>query len=500
MRTNRTWQGVRMRRTQAAPDPEAPIRAVTLPAAWDDLAAAALAALAPGERPVALATTAETWIRPIAERAAGAGFDFPLGERLHRLLLLQRGAPSPGIWRGEAEPAPGFVLNLAAFHDAAIGFETGAFAEAAETASVTLALAAPEADKFAIGVADLAGLLAALGIDYGSEAARDVARAILSVLRGRAEAASAGHADTARKLVAAGGDWPTPPVATLVPGLAEAARAARQAAGALAGLPRKGYVAIFAPGPVEALLGVETGGIAPAFAPLGPDGALSRASRAFLAARGISLASALAATLAGDTPFPAADAAAHLAMHDAAAAFVPAMPNRPEGTAPALNVASIPGRELPARRSGYTQKAAVGGHKLYLRTGEYADGTLGEISISLNKESAAFRGLMESFATAVSVGLQHGVPLAEFVEAFTLTRFGPAGAVEGDPAVANASSLLDYVFRHLAANYLGRKDIPEAPPEEAAASISESAPLLPLDFPTDPRARRRHFRVISRQA
>ncbi len=96
-------------------------------------------------------------------------------------------------------------------------------------------------------------------------------------------------------------------------------------------------------------------------------------------------------------------------------------------------------RELPSRRSGYTQKASVGGHKLFLRTGEYDDGMLGEIFIALQKEGAAFRGLMDNFAHAVSIGLQHGVPLERFVETFTFTRFGPAGAVEGDPAVHAAT-------------------------------------------------------------
>jgi ribonucleoside-diphosphate reductase alpha chain len=144
----------------------------------------------------------------------------------------------------------------------------------------------------------------------------------------------------------------------------------------------------------------------------------------------------------------------------------------------------------------------VGGHRLFVRTGEYVDGSLGEVVVALHKESAAFRGLMDSFGHAVSLGLQHGVPLEEYVEAFTFTRFGPAGAVEGDPAVTQATSVLDYVFRHLAANYLGRHDIPDAnpvsaePPSEGAAA----APLLPLDLPpaeAAARARRRRFRVIS---
>ena len=211
---------------------------------------------------------------------------------------------------------------------------------------------------------------------------------------------------------------------------------------------------------------------------------------------GLSAERAVATLLAGGSPFPAADAAAHAAMHDAVAPFIDLMPARPE-VAPAPPPAGQLRRELPARRAGYTQKAAVGGHRLYLRTGEYGDGTLGEISVALHKETPAFRGLMDSFCTSVSLALQHGVPLAELVEAFTLTRFGPAGAVEGDPAVASASSLLDYVFRHLAANYLGRRNIPEPEAEEVAA---DNAPLLPLDFPAaaSPRERRQRFRVVAR--
>jgi hypothetical protein len=109
---------------------------------------------------------------------------------------------------------------------------------------------------------------------------------------------------------------------------------------------------------------------------------------------------------------------------------------------------------------------------------------------------------MDNFAIAVSLGLQHGVPLASYVEAFTFTRFGPAGQVEGDPAVTHATSLLDYAFRHLAANYLGRHDIPEAEAEEpdtVGNGSRDHAPLLPLDLPAEsPRARRRGFRVVSR--
>ena len=121
--------------------------------------------------------------------------------------------------------------------------------------------------------------------------------------------------------------------------------------------------------------------------------------------------------------------------------------------------------KLPDRRKGYTQKAVVGGHKVYLRTGEYEDGRLGEIFIDMHKEGAAFRSLMNNFAIAISLGLQYGVPLDEYVEAFTFTRFEPAGFVQGNDAIKNATSVLDYVFRELAISYLGRADLAHVSPD-----------------------------------
>ncbi|MCA0206622.1 MAG: vitamin B12-dependent ribonucleotide reductase [Proteobacteria bacterium] len=127
------------------------------------------------------------------------------------------------------------------------------------------------------------------------------------------------------------------------------------------------------------------------------------------------------------------------------------------------------GREkLPERRKGYTQKAIVGGHKVYLRTGEYGDGRLGEIFIDMHKEGAGFRAMMNNFAIAVSVGLQYGVPLEEFVDAFTFTRFEPAGMVQGNEAIKNATSILDYIFRELAISYLDRTDLAHVKPTGAS--------------------------------
>jgi ribonucleoside-diphosphate reductase alpha chain len=123
-------------------------------------------------------------------------------------------------------------------------------------------------------------------------------------------------------------------------------------------------------------------------------------------------------------------------------------------------------RRLPSRRKGYTQKAIVGGHKVYLRTGEYEDGELGEIFIDMHKEGAAFRSLMNNFAIAISIGLQYGVPLEEYVEAFTFTRFEPSGMVEGNDTIKMATSVLDYIFREIAISYLGRNDLAHAQPAD----------------------------------
>ena len=484
MRVHRIWHGTRTRRIEIGADPDAASRLVTLPAAWEDRAAAALAGLAPGNGPVALADAARIWAAPLGE---------DLEKRALRLLLLRRAAPTEAAWCGRAADDPGYVLNLPAFVTSDGQFDVESFGDAAETAVAVLSVLAPSARDLSIGMADLSRLLAALGIRYDSDAARDVARCLAAVLRGHADAASSrsGEAGTLRAV------YPVPPARCVVPGLAEAALAARVDAA-----PRHLVTTVLrAPDVVEALLGAETGGIAPCFSWVSEDGNLTRTAHAWLAARGMSGDRALAIQLSGGSPFPAIGEAAHATMHDAVAPFLHRMPPRPV----ALSVQSdaVVQRELPGRRRGYTHQASLAGHKVLLRTGEYDDGSLGEIVIALSKEGAAFKGLMEAFALAVSLGLQHGVTLETFVEAFTFTRFGPAGAVEGDPAVKHATSFLDYAFRHLAANYLGRRDIPEAEFESGDTvgdGARDQAPLLPLDLPAEasPRARRRGLRVVGR--
>jgi ribonucleoside-diphosphate reductase alpha chain len=123
-------------------------------------------------------------------------------------------------------------------------------------------------------------------------------------------------------------------------------------------------------------------------------------------------------------------------------------------------------RRLPDRRAGYTQKSRIGNHKVYIRTGEYEDGTLGEIFIDMHKEGAAFRSMTNCFAIAVSLGLQHGVPLEEYVDAFLFTRFEPNGVVQGNPYIKMSTSIIDYIFRELAVTYLGRNDLAHVQPED----------------------------------
>jgi len=119
--------------------------------------------------------------------------------------------------------------------------------------------------------------------------------------------------------------------------------------------------------------------------------------------------------------------------------------------------------KMPDRRKGYIQKVSIGDHKIYLHTGEYDDGKVGEIFIDMNKEGVLVKALMNNFAIAISLGLQYGVPLDEFVDAFIETKFEPSGEIKGNDRILNASSILDYIFRELAISYLGREDLAHTP-------------------------------------
>jgi hypothetical protein len=500
---DKSWHGIKQSRLIGQADPDSCDIQVKLPAAWGADAAHALAAILPDRSEIDLAEAADAWIAPIAERAAAIGISTTLSGDLHALLAARRGAPSPEVWRREIRVQPGFTFNPNGFLDDGLGFDAAAFGDAVELAVTALSLAAPAAHHLSIGFTDLHLFLTRLGLDYDSNEARAVAASLAALMTSRADLASA-------RLLAGGMapgypiEAPAPLPECALPGLTEAARAARLEAGT--GHRRHRSVTGFAGGEqIEALLGATTTGFLPAASALNDTGGLNAWAQARLAALGASPESALAAMIAGTDLLAPPRRGAGRAMHAALTPYMHAMPALPElpAAAPAKSARQV----LPARRTGYTQKVSVGGHKLFLSTGEYANGRLGEIFIALHKEGSAFRGLMDAFAIAVSLGLQHGVALEDFVEAFTFTRFGAAGAVEGDPAVPQATSLVDYVFRNLAANYLGGYSIAPAMPE-AADTIGEGeadrSPLLPLDLPEParpapaPRERRRAFKLVGK--
>ncbi|MGE4480967.1 TSCPD domain-containing protein [Acidocella sp.] len=497
-RTDKSWQGIKLATFEAAADPDAPPVLVTLPAAWGGKAADALAAILPGKRMLHIAEAAETWIAPIAARAHAAGLGETIAPGLHAILAAHRGSPSGNVWRNRAAGQPGFLFNPSAYLDEAGLFDSAALGLDVRLAVTALTLAAPAEHRLRIGFTDLNLFLARLGLAYDSQEARDLAVTLAGFMGAQADIGSArllargaapGHRIAPAKL----------PERCALPGLLPAAITAREEAASLGQRRHETLLGFLNEPEIEALLGAEQVNFAPALSALDEAGGLAHWALHALAARGLTTQSALARMIGGEEIFPLPRAAAHAAMHDALAALMPAMPARP--AAPMAPRGASTRESLPARRSGYTQKAAVGGHKLFLSTGEYKDGRLGEIFIALNKEGPAFRGLMDAFAIAVSIGLQHGVNLENYVEAFTFTRFGPAGIVEGDPAVPAATSLLDYVFRNLAVNYLGRTNLAPASIDEADSvgdGAAERAPLLPLDLPAPaPRERRRNLKLVS---
>ncbi len=496
IRTDKSWHGIKQAAIAAAADPDSASTAVKLPASWGQEAANALAAILPGRKSIDIAAAAESWIAPIAARGTTAGLREEIGTALHGLLAARRGSPSADIWRNKAAGQPGFVFNFSAFLDESGSFDLSGLEKAARLAVTALTLAAPSAQRLNIGFTDLNLFLARLGLDYDSAEARNLAVMLTAHISAQVDIASAA-------LRGATPGYPitvaTLPESGVLPGLKSATKSAQEEALCSGNRRHESLLGFAAEPEIEALLGAEVLNFAPALSPLTGDGRLSLWAGQALAAKGLSAEAALAKALSGEMLFPLTRPAAHAAMHDALAPLVAAMPTRP--AAPVLVRRKSVREPLPARRSGYTQKVSVGGHKLFLSTGEYANGQLGEIFVALHKEGSAFRGLMDAFAIAISIGLQHGVNLEDYVEAFTFTRFGPSGAVEGDAAVPAATSMLDYVFRNLAVNYLGQTNLAPAtvdPADTVGDGAADRAPLLPLDLPTPaPRERRKALKLVS---
>ncbi|WP_191084042.1 TSCPD domain-containing protein [Roseococcus microcysteis] len=493
------WEGLALRRTRAGADPDAAPRAVALPAAWEDEAATALAALAPGQGPVSLRRLAEGWISRALSRGQKAGVveadeARALAEGWRALLLTRRGAPGAESWRGEVRGEPRFVLNLPAFLEPEGGFDLEGYTEACALGLRFLdASTGGKPLKLRLGFADLAGLLAGLGLPYDSAGARQVAAAIAAITRGAAETESGRLAQRlgAREPVAL--IWPEPPAETPVPGLAAAARAALDAAMGAPGLRHARVVALSPADAAEALLGAETAGIAPAPGASRPVSTPSGVVDVPTAAARRAAPDQVARLLA-----PVGDAPRRL-MLEAVTPFLSAPAPAPVALPAPARPAAAP--RAPLRRQlGQTLHVAIGGHRVALRTSE-EDGKLREIAFSLAKEGAAYRSLMDGFAQAVSLGLAQGVPLAAYVDAFAYTRFGPAGVVEGDPDIPRATSVLDWAFRRLAMDYLGgalpQPEMEDVAPD-ATARATEQAPLLPLDLPATPVAERRgRLRVVA---
>ncbi|MFT9399588.1 MAG: vitamin B12-dependent ribonucleotide reductase [Acetobacter sp.] len=500
-RARRHWSGVLMSTLQAAADPDAPCRSVTLPAEWDAEAAAALAQLVPGTESIDLGRTASRWVDALAQ-------DDAMARSLTWLLLMRQAAPTEGVWSCAFDRPPGFSVNLAAFVTPGEGFGAETFVAALrlisrvlrETASVRadqrngelplpgLFTAVPpttppktEPTGDAPPAAALAGsilltnldaCLAGVGLDYDSEDGRAAACAIAAL------ATLTAHCGCGPDTL------PLPPVRTVLPGLGETLRTVWNEAAVETETPlaliETGFSSSSA---VDGVLGVEACGLAPVFSLLRPDGSLAQSTLCRLDARGFTAETALAAALAGEDVLPLPGATAHMAMYRALSGFVDQLPARPDPAAQPLNRKLERGmrRALPHRHGGFTQKTTIGGHRLFLRTGEYDDGTLGELSLTPTRESSMVKGLMDSFSEAVSIGLQYGAPLEEFVNSFAYSCFGPAGTVEGDPVATYATSMLDYAFRALSEAYLSNK-LPDGPHEDEQM---EPDPLLPLDLPGD---------------
>ncbi|QNT77928.1 TSCPD domain-containing protein [Entomobacter blattae] len=515
------WQDTPFRATYTACDPDAPTKKVTLPERWSDTTAQALAEIAPlEEEEVDLREQSLAWLMPFArllETTSIYSLDnsplpFPL-HKLVNLLLVHKAAPTFSLWKGDYDNRPGFILNLARFVEADGSLEHEDFIETlyilcqflnalakhhAAMSTTELPLFSPlksssaahhsfgfetQTEKFSPplqkGVLLLTNLdvaLARMGLDYDSDEARLRSRYLAGCLRYMA--AQAWNGETAPLILPS--LTKGHPFQPLQERLAQFSGSFLKPSSFF-----KIETGVSSPGPVDALLEVETCGLAPVFSPLTPQGGLAESSLCRLAHKGCTLETALAALLMGDNILSLPDQHAHYAMHRALSTYLDHMPPRPKADAlPNIAPETLKRGErlpLPHRHSGFTQKASIGGHGLFVRTGEYEDGSVGEVAIVPARENPMVKGLLECFGQAVSIGLQYGVPLSEFVKAFAYTRFGQGGTVEGDPNRAFATSLLDYTFRTLAETYL-HEDMPDAlPPEEREEN--SALPLLPLPFP-----------------
>lgn len=510
MKAHLHWNGVRMRTLQISTDPDSTIlRSVTLPSAWGDDAAQALTHITPTHGgPIRLASEAARWVDMIdaTPPLPGTPKEAPSpGRSLSCLLLMRHMAPNLALWQRRPDEQPGFVLRLSGF------VQEGCFSPERFMACLKLACdsvrrldAAQRAEKSGelplfddspatqtplhpagvLLLTDLDACLAEIGLDYDSDGGRQMARAITGL---------------ARVVARAGTAHPAPLFST--PDFPEFERVAVSVSTAtdaqthLAPLD----IGFSSPGPIDALLGVEACGLAPIFSPLDEEGHLRPSTLNRLAHRGLTPEKALALALGGTQPLPQTDCHAHARMQDEVSGLCDYLPQRPEPETEAVMSRLERGvrRALPMRQGGFSQRASIGGHRLFMRTSEFEDGSLGSLALCPPRESPMARGLMECLGQAVSIGLQFGAPLEAFVDQFSYTRFGPCGTVEGDPVATYATSMLDYAFRALSEAYLGQR-MPDAPTENAEDDTK--APMLPFGSedspPSNTSSTKRRLRLV----
>ncbi|MXV36367.1 MULTISPECIES: vitamin B12-dependent ribonucleotide reductase [unclassified Saccharibacter] len=490
MKAHLHWNGVRMRTLQISTDPDsAALRSVTLPSAWGDNAAQALTQLTPTcGGPLRLSTEAARWVDMIdaTPPLPGTPKETPSpGRSLSCLLLMQHMAPNLALWRRQPDEQPGFVVRLSGF------VQENCFSPEHFVACLTLACdslrrldAAQQAEQSGelplfddtppytashhpagiVLLTDLDACLAAIGLDYDSDEGRQMARAITGL---------------ARIVARAGTKEPAPLFST--PNFPEFERVAVSVSTAAAAHSDRAPVetGFSSPGPSDALLEVEACGLAPIFSLLDDEGHLRPSTLNRLAHRGLTPEKALALALGGTQPLPLTNSQGHARMQDALSGLCDYLPQRPEPETEATMSRLERGvrRHLPMRQGGFTQRASIGGHRLFMRTSEFEDGSLGALALSPPRESPMARGLMECLGQAVSIGLQFGAPLEAFVDQFSYTRFGPGGTVEGDPVATYATSMLDYAFRALSEAYLGQH-MPDAPIDNSTED--DGPPMLPF--------------------
>ncbi|MXV45105.1 vitamin B12-dependent ribonucleotide reductase [Saccharibacter sp. 17.LH.SD] len=479
-----------MRTLQISTDPDSNmLRSVTLPSAWGDAAAQALAQLTiTSDGPVRLSSEAARWVDLIDATPPLSGTPKetpPVGRSLSCLLLMRHMAPNRALWQRLPDEQPGFVLRLSGFVQEGI-FSPEHFVACLKLACdslrrLSIAHHAERSGELPLfddvktaqttqppaGIlllTDLDACLAAVGLDYDSDAARQMAQAIAGLTR----------------VVARAGTVTPAPLFSCpaFPEFEHTAVSITTAIGNTANLAPL-ETGFSSPGPIEALLGVEACGLGPIFSFLDEQGHLRNSTTNRLAHRGLTPEKALALALDGVRPLPQPDGHSHERMQNSLVGLCDYLPPRPEPETEDAITRLERGvrRPLPTRQSGFSQRASIGGHRIFIRTGEFEDGSLGSLTLTPPRESPMARGLMECLGQAVSIGLQFGAPLKAFVDQFAYTRFGPCGTVEGDPTTTYATSVVDYTFRALSEAYLGHH-MPDAPADHTAEG--QDTPMLPF--------------------